>query len=183
MDTPKSAKQRLIEWIEILASFSTVLGLIGLYFVYRQLVANEEQMKLNTFSQVYSEMVEIDKFFVEHPDARLYIYANLRPADVYPNATPEQAMLATSVEAAAGELMLDFFSHVTLVSPNLGDPAQSWLAYIKDVYKCSPIVRERYQRKLAWYKEEAAAPIIDEAEAELKQGSVLCDAIQPPAQP
>jgi hypothetical protein len=176
-------KHFLIEWIEILASFSTVLGIIGLYFVYRQLVSNEEQMKLNTFSQVYSEMVEIDKFFVEHPDARLYIYANLRPSDVYPNADAESAMMAASVEAAAGELMLDFFSHVTLVLPYLGNPAQSWLAYIKDVYKCSPIVRERYQRKLQWYKEEAAAPIIDEAEAEMKVGRVLCDEIKLPAQP
>jgi hypothetical protein len=176
-------KHVLIEWIEILASVSAVLSIVGLYFVYKQLEANEEQIKLNTFSQVYSEMVEIDKFFVDHPGARLYIYANLRPADIYPNADHEEAMLAASVEAASGELMLDFFSHVTLVLPYLGDPAQSWIAYIKDVYKCSPIVRERYQRKVEWYKEEAAAAIINEAEAEMKNGRVPCDVIKPPAQP
>jgi hypothetical protein len=172
----------LIEWIEVLASLSTVVGVAGLYFVFRQLEANEEQIKLNTFSQVYSEMVEIDKFFVEHPDARLYIYDNRRATDIYPNADPHTAMLAASVEAAAGELMLDFFSHVTLVLPYLGDPSQSWIAYIKDIYKCSPIVRERYKRKVGWYEEEGAAAIIDEAEAEMTNGNVTCDTIQPPAQ-
>lgn len=176
--SPKNTKER--DWVDAIEVFASISAVIGLFFVYLQLKENEQQTKLNTFGQVYSQMVDIDKFFVEHPEARLYVYANLRPDDVHPNASPEQRMIDYSIESAVAELMLDFFSQVTLVLPNLGDPAQGWITYIKDVYKCSPIVRERYDEKLAWYKEEAAAVIINQAKEELKQGKTSCDSIKPP---
>lgn len=164
----------------ILASLVTIAGVTGLYFVYQQLKVNEEEIALNTVGQVYSQMVEIDKEFMNHPDARLYIYGNLRPEDLYPDADPLQMRLHQSVAEASAEMMMDFFSQLTLVQGKLGAAAQNWLDFIKDIYKCSPVLRDRYTRKEAWYKDEVAAVVIAQAKEEMKQGQVVCDGITLP---
>ncbi|MGO4893681.1 hypothetical protein [Flavobacterium sp. W21_SRS_FM6] len=170
-------QQIIVSIAELMASFVTIIGIIGIYFVYQQLKMNEDEIALNTVGQVYSQMVDIDKEFMNHPDARLYIYGNLRPEDVYPDATPHELRMHQSRAEASAEMMMDFFSQLTLVQDKLGPAAQNWVDFIKDIYKCSPVVRERYARKEAWYKDENAATIINQAKAEISEGGYTCDAM------
>jgi|GEM_PF-3479727 len=172
--------QDIVRFFEILASIATVVGVVGLFFVYKQLKVNEEEMVLSAMNEVYAQMVDIDKVFLENPEARLYIYSNIRPEDLRPDASPAQYQLDQATAMAAAELMLDFFAQVTLVLPKLGDAGQSWITYIKDVYKCSPIIRERYESKYDWYKDEQAASIINEAKDEMQKGKVQCDTLKKP---
>lgn len=173
--------RNIAEFFDALASVATVLGVVGLFFVYKQLQANEEEIAINTMGQVYGQMVEIDKVFMDHPESRLYIYYNLRPEDINPYADIAQRRLDQARAETAAELMLDFFSQVVLVQSKLGSADEGWKRYIKDIYKCSPVLRERYDRKIEWYKNEAAATIIEQAKNELMQGgAVQCDGIEPP---
>lgn len=171
----KQHQQVIVSIAEILASVVTIFGIIGIYFVYQQLKMNEDEIALNTVGQVYSQMVEIDKEFINHPDARLYIYGNLRPQDLYPDATPHELRLHQSTAEASAEMMLDFFSQLTLVQDKLGPAAQNWVDFIKDIYKCSPTLRDRYARKELWYQDENAAAIIQQAKAEIAEGGYACD--------
>ena len=176
----KRNRAMIADCAAILASVVTIGGVAGLYFVYQQLKVYEEEIALNTVGQVYSQMVDIDKEFLNHPDARLYIYANMRPEDLYPDADPVQQRLNQSVAEASAEMMMDFFSQLTLVQDKLGPAAQNWLDFIKDIYKCSPVLRDRYARKEAWYKDELAAVIIAQAKTEMKQGQIVCDGMTLP---
>ncbi|MCR6654180.1 MAG: hypothetical protein NVV73_23050 [Cellvibrionaceae bacterium] len=182
-ENPNSRPQieRAIKALEILASLATIIGVFGLFFIYKQVKVNEEEIALSSLNEIYAQMVDIDKVFLENPEARLYIYSNIRPEDLRPDASPAQYQLDQATAMAAAELMLDFFAQVTLVLPKLGDAGESWVTYIKDVYKCSPVLRERYEIKYDWYKYEEAAEIINQAKDEMQKGKVQCDTLKKPA--
>jgi hypothetical protein len=175
-----SAKN-VVRFFEVLASIATIVGMVGLFFVYKQLKITEEAIKLSAIHEVYAQMVDIDKVFLENPEARLYIYSNIRPEDLRPDASPAQYQQDQATAMAAAELILDFFAQVTLVLPKLGEAGESWVAYIKDIYKCSPVLRERYEMKYAWYEDEQAAFVINQAKEEMQKGEVRCDIIKKPA--
>lgn len=161
--------------------------------------------RIDSFGQIYSQMIEIDKIFLDHPELRLYIYNNMRPEDLYPerkntidsqkvkqsktqlnlnnvsiDAYSVQRLKDQAAASAIAELMLDFFSLVILEMPNLGNAGNSWRNYIKDIYKCSPVVRDCYERKFDWYGIEIPDNIIAEAKAELSKGVIACDNIKIP---
>jgi len=167
---------------QILSSFATLLGVVGIYFVYQQLKVSEEETILNSQAQVYSQMVEIDKIFMERPEVRLYLYNNLRPEDMYPFADESQLRVERAKAEAAAELMLDFFGQLMQVLHKLGPAESAWRAYIQDIYVCSPMLRQLYAQRAGWYSdlksEPAIVDIIHKAEEQLKQGDIACGQIQ-----
>ncbi|HVK99192.1 MAG TPA: hypothetical protein VM553_05235 [Dongiaceae bacterium] len=171
---------------QISSSIVTLLGIVGLYFVYLQWKATEEDVVFKSQAQIYDKMVEIDKIFIERPEARLYIYNNQSPEDVYPYADANQLRLERAKAEAAAEMMLDFFGQVMQVLPRLGPAEAAWAAYIQDIYKCSPVLRALYKERAQWYSdlknEQSIVNIIERAEADLNQGKIACDQIKLPTQ-
>jgi hypothetical protein len=163
-----------IEWISLIASMVSIIGIVFLFF---QQKTAEESVRINSLGQIYTQMLDIDKMFAQNPELRLYIYYNKTPEDVFSELlnsrepskqrspsgndvsptsvkyTYEKMKIEASA-AAAGELMLDFFSMVILELPKLGEAGEPWKRYMKDVYKCSPVVRKLYEEKFAWYDME-----------------------------
>ncbi len=163
----------------------------------QQLKTSEENVRIGSLGHIYSQMLEIDKLFAENPELRLYIYYNKKPEEVYfellnskdskkqqePKGTD---LLSTSVKSsyertkneaeanAAGELMLDFFALVMLELPNIGQAAKPWERYIKDIYKCSPVMQAMYKDKYAWWDMELPSNLFKQAQNELSSTSPTC---------
>lgn len=176
----------IVYFFEILASIATVAGVIGLFIVYKQLKIQESEAAGNIQNQIYEKMVDIDKFFIEHPDARMYIYNDL-PVGVNANIKcGEKDCAEPQVTAvAAAELMLDFFSQVFIALPSLEKivlatsdnkvttAADDWYEYVKDIYICSPTLRDRLNKKPRWYQNERVKQFIVASQKELDQRPIL----------
>lgn len=154
-------------FLHVLSAIATVAGAYGLVYL-------SIQTKQQAHGQIYQQMVEIDKFFVEHPKVRLYIYDCSRPEDLYEFASPEEFQVEASRAAAAAEMMLDFMSQVALTLPLMGDERINWELYVKGLYKGSLILQEAYAKYENLYSNEDVSDIIQIARDEMKQGDNPC---------
>jgi hypothetical protein len=196
--------QPILKLIEIITIVATLIFLSQeLDTMNQDNKINSYNNKIDSFGQVYEQMIEIHKIFIEHPELRLYIYSQQRPENIFPNYKETQKVKKKSdntdkdentlfqkrkdyaAALAVTELMLDYFSLVINEWEDIGSANESWKLYIKDIYKCSPLLRERYKLRHEWYKVEIPGQIIKEAENELKEISpekkkMNCDEIDPP---
>lgn len=161
------------EGIKVGAAVATIFGACSLYFLW-------EQMTQNAHGQIYQQMVEIDKFFVENPKVRLYIYKCSRPEDLFAFASPEELLVETSRAEATAEMMLDFMSQVALTLPHMGDERVNWEKYLKGLYKGSLVLQAYYTANESLYSNEDISDIINIARDELMQGDNPCQRIETP---
>lgn len=131
---------------EFLASIAAIVGATGLIFVYQQLKIQEEEASGNIQNQIYEKMVDIDKFFIEHPDARDAIYNGKEcNASDYPCKTET---------AAAAELMLDFFSQVMISKDKLAKNKILMIIPEKPMFPYAPRELNRPKKPKALVEQE-----------------------------
>jgi hypothetical protein len=114
--------KKILFIFEFFASIATIAGVIGLVLVYLQLQVQEKEAKINVQNHIYEKMIDIDKFFIEHPDARSYIYSGLKSESAGKfgfKCADKVCSNQRIIELAAAELMLDFFALVMVSKEQL----------------------------------------------------------------
>jgi hypothetical protein len=134
----RSKTDRLDKGIKIanvavsLAGFAAVV--VGLWFTNKQLEGNRRATEAATWSEVSKQWLELDKLFLQKPDAREYVYGRreIRKEDREYN-----------VVMAQSTYVLDFIDY-TLYSGGEDTVAaqfvQPWRNYAKRVFLNSPAV-------------------------------------------
>lgn len=171
MEKTQRSFRELVEQNHILVeTLAAVFGVFAVFLLVWQLYQAQESIRSDTINQIYSHMVEIDKFFIEHPELKPYFYDNKYIGE-------ENLLLDTKVTSfekhkaqvyATTEMIADFFSESLLGVSHLKESTyQGWREYIKYVYKNSPPLRKLYCERKSWYKDELAGELFEEAQKEM----------------
>jgi hypothetical protein len=123
-------------------------GVFALKATKRQVEVMLEQAREDVHERLYSQSLEIMKFFAEHPEVRPYFYDN-KPLAKAVTELESLRVLSTA------EMVSGFMELVALqieVQPAGIQPR--WRAYIVDSYNSSAVVREHLAECEAWYADD-----------------------------
>jgi hypothetical protein len=134
-------------------------GVFALQATKRQVQVMIEQMREDVHERLYSQSLEIMKFFAENPEIRPYFYDN---KDLGRAASEHERLKVLST----AEMVSGFMELVALQIEQQPPQIQPrWKAYLEDSYNSSAVVREHLQCCAAWYADDllrllpaAAAP-------------------------
>jgi len=147
-----------VSFDHIMAVVGTVVNLLGVALVLysiRMLAKQTKEMARQTklsvqatrssvYQSVSSTMIEIDRFFVEHPHLRPYFYHGKELAldDPHHNEV-----------GAAAEMMMDFVDSVFMLAPNMPDYPweKTWYRYFRDQFESSPVLLQYLKDRASWY--------------------------------
>jgi hypothetical protein len=141
----------------ILAAASGIAGgvigaIIGGVFALKATKRQVEVMRLQSRGDVnerlYSQSLEIVKFFAENPELRPYFYDNK-------NLNQAESELEKLRVLSAAEMVGGFMELVALqVEEQCAEIQPRWKSYILDSYNCSSVVREHLTTCTAWYADD-----------------------------
>ena len=127
---------------------SVVGGVFALKATKRQVEVMLAQIREDVHERLYSQSLEIMKFFAEHPEVRPYFYDNKRLASAANE--PERLKVLSTAEMVSG-----FMELVALQIEQQPPKIQPrWRAYIADSYNSSEVVRAHLAECEAWYAED-----------------------------
>ncbi len=138
-------------WTDVLqaigAIVSVFVSVLGFAFLWVQIQGLNRALHSETHGKIFAEDFDIAKIFLERPRLRPYFYGNveIQKDDV------DYGMVET-----IAELYVCHFEHVMLQSKYLPtDIRQSWLEYVRYLYRSSPPIRDCYfcMRKEGVYTE------------------------------
>jgi hypothetical protein len=134
--------------IGIVSAVATVIGAtataLGVWFLVGQLRSARKQLTVTAFEHLYSRMQGIHEQFLHQPALRRYFYDGKPIEDAGESEREEVVILA--------EMLADFFQQVHLqldLMPRKA--AQGWRAYIEDIIRRSPALRDFLRAHGAWY--------------------------------
>lgn len=125
-------------WVSIIAQIIAALSFAalaaGIWFAIDQAQEVRESIDASTYNTITTQLLEINKVFVEHPEMQKYIYGE---ADVRKGESDYDRAYAV------GDLVLNFFDNyialeLHLVSTNY--ELEAWHLYISDTFSSSPII-------------------------------------------
>lgn len=123
-------------------------GVFALKATKRQVQVMLEQAREDVHERLYSQSLEIMKFFAEHPEVHPYFYDN-KPLSKAPNELERLRVLSTA------EMVSGFMELVALQIEQQPDAIKPrWKAYIADSYRSSSVVREHLACCEAWYADD-----------------------------
>ena len=123
-------------------------GVFALKATKRQVEVMLEQIREDVHERLYSQSLEIMKFFAEHPEVYPYFYEN-KPLANAANEMERLRVLSTA------EMVSGFMELVALqVEQQPAEIKPRWKAYIADSYNSSSVVREHLACCEAWYAED-----------------------------
>src|SRR6266568_4117128 len=141
----------------IIAAIAGVLGVIlgaviGGVFALKATKRQVEVMLLQSRGDVnerlYSQSLEIMRFFAENPELRPYFYDN-KDLDSAEDELEKLKVLSTA------EMVSGFMELVALqLAEQPADIQPRWKAYIVDQYKSSSVLREHISECVAWYADD-----------------------------
>ena len=123
-------------------------GVFALKATKRQVEVMLEQAREDVHERLYSQSLEIMKFFAENPEVRPYFYDNKNLAAA--GSEMERMKVLSTAEMVSGfmELVALQIEH----QPAAIQPR--WRAYICDTYSSSAVVREHLAECEAWYADD-----------------------------
>lgn len=126
----------------------TVAGLfftgVGIIFIYRQIRSIDRQIRSASSAALHREMLEIDRFFIQYPELRPYIYSN--------KSLQNHAREDFDKLSSLAEMMCDICEHVYLQRETIShDLWPRWLEYMQFIHDHSPIMRKHLRDFHAWY--------------------------------
>jgi len=131
----------------LLGGVASVISLLGILFAISEIRRARRIVDRETDHRIYQMMLDIDQFFIEHPDLRPYLYDGAPiPAD-YPKGSPEYHRIMATVE-----MMLDFMEcaytqfELMPIHQRIG-----WIDYFVEVSETSPLLRQYVQDECDWY--------------------------------
>jgi hypothetical protein len=106
-----------------------------------------KQLEISTRGETYGDLYRhqqvIHQFFIDRMELRRFFYEG---AEVEGQAAEVQTINIVA------EMMVDFFEHIFLQLPSLGEDTQEgWESYIVNIYKNSPAVQAHITTNDAWY--------------------------------
>jgi hypothetical protein len=123
-------------------------GVFALKATKRQVEVMLLQARGDVNERLYSQSLEIMRFFAEHPEVRPYFYDNKE-------LNKAQSELERLRVLSTAEMVSGFME---LVALQLADqPAEiqpRWKAYIVDQYNSSSVLREHVATCAAWYSDD-----------------------------
>jgi len=123
-------------------------GVFALKATKRQIEVMLEQSRGDVNERLYSQSLEIMRFFAENPELRPYFYDNKDLS----NAETEREKLKV---LSAAEMVSGFMELVALQLAQQPEEIQPrWKAYIVDAYNSSSIIREHVATCAAWYADD-----------------------------
>lgn len=118
-------------------------------FAYQaQQMANQSRASVtatraSVYQAIASQMQDIDRLFITHPELRPYVYENKPVPTVEP--------MRTQVLALA-ELFVDFFDNFMAQSGQIpGDLYEPWCRYARSIMQSSPAVCAFWNENREWY--------------------------------
>lgn len=141
----------------IIAAIAGILGVIlgaviggvfALMAARRQIEVMLLQSRGDVNERLYSQSLEIMRFFAENPELRPYFYDN---KDLSKAQTElEKLRVLSTIEMVSG-----FMELVALqLAEQPEDIQPRWKAYIVDAYNASPALREHLATCTAWYADD-----------------------------
>lgn len=123
-------------------------GVFALKATKRQVEVMLEQIREDVHERLYSQSLEIMKFFAENPEVRPYFYDNKKLAA----AVTEMERLKV---LSTAEMVSGFMELVALqIEQQPAEIQPRWRAYISDTYNSSDVVREHLAACAAWYADD-----------------------------
>jgi hypothetical protein len=100
--------------------------------------------RANVYNSINMEMMEIDRYFVEHPDLKPYFYECKDVAETDP-IYPRVASMA--------EWMIDFMDNVLVLSRSMPEFPwkDSWFKYFEDLFNNSVVMCRFWRQRETWY--------------------------------
>jgi hypothetical protein len=134
-------------------------GVFSLMAAKRQVAVMLEHSRGDIGERLYSQSLEIMRFFAENPEVRPYFYDNKKLSEA-PSELERLRVLSTA-EMVAGfmELVaLKICEQPVAIQPR-------WQAYIVDGYQSSEVLREHLATCRAWYVDDLLHLLPSEAQA------------------
>jgi len=139
----------------------TIVAVIGLAivpltlgFIAVQTRIAARATRAQVFQNIASGMIEIDRYFVDHPEYKPY-FGGDKDID---ESDPEHSRVL-----AIAEWIMDWMDNSCdqggYISP---EPRSSWYCYFRDLMSSSPIMRRFWEENRAWYSEPLRR-VLDEA--------------------
>ncbi len=123
------------DWVGAIATAVGAVGtIISLIFLYSQLKDIKSSVRSSTYLNLYEQMIEIDKFFYEHPEWRPYFYDGKRAARMGEKEV-------SSLNSVA-EMMIDFFDmayHQKACMPP--ETIEGFENYMNCIFQKSPVMK------------------------------------------
>lgn len=120
-------------------------GVFALMATKRQVQVMLQHSRGDINERLYSQSLEIMRFFAENPELRPYFYDN-KDLNTAPSELEKLKVLSTC------EMVSGFMELVALQLCEQSDDIQPrWQAYIVDGYKSSAVIREHLATCTAWY--------------------------------
>lgn len=140
------------EVLEVIASFLGVLiGIIGFYFIWKQIRQVNSSIKSSTDNNLYSLTIDLNKLLIENPDLRPYFYGDANGKEkLYNNSDPNFSKIET-----LADVYVTFFEYIFEEKKNMQiELFNSWEEWKKDMYKKSPAIRGHLKNHAGWYKND-----------------------------
>jgi hypothetical protein len=126
---------------------AVVGGIFALKATKRQIEVMVSHSRGDVNERLYSQSLDIMKFFAEHPEVRPYFYDN--KTLTVTNELERSKILATS------EMVGGFMELVALqIEDQPEDIKPRWKAYLIDQYNSSAVLRDHIAECRAWYAED-----------------------------
>jgi len=138
---------QLLQTLISFLGFLTVA--ITVYYLARQTKAMIDATYLNTYQDVVSQILEIDRLFIERPWLKQFFHYGI---DAREDALDAQKYAEISSTA---ELIVDFLDNL-LVQKKYMPKAnwEGWRKYVIDLFATSPILCRFLEDKKDWYTHE-----------------------------
>lgn len=123
-------------------------GVFALKATKRQVEVMLEQIREDVHERLYSQSLEIMKFFAENPEMRPYFYDN-KDLTAAGNKMEKLKVLSTA------EMVSGFMELVALqIEQQPAEIQPRWRAYVADTYNSSAVIREHLTECQSWYAED-----------------------------
>lgn len=137
------------EWIGAIATYvvgaaALIVAGLSLYYLKLQIDLLTKQLEdvktsiqSSTYQNIYQQMIEIDRYFIEHPELKAYFYSTEMKAEM-----PEDALEQEKLFSIA-EMLVDFFDSVYHQKKCMPPKTFSRFSeYMKDMYQNSIVLRK-----------------------------------------
>ena len=134
-------------WAEALEAIGTCVGAVGtigaLIFLWLQVRDVSRGIAGSTYQNIYDQMMEIDRFFIEHPELKPYFYPDARGKKIEVNSD----QLHSTVE-----MLVDYFDNV-YHQQNSMPPHTFWgfSQFMRRVYQHSDVMQIFVREREEWY--------------------------------
>ena len=156
--------------LDIVQVAIAILGFVGvivslLYLatqtkeVTRQSKSLEESIRVQVYQGLSSDMLGIDRVFIEHPELRPYFYEGKELSQDSP---------IYNMALSAAEMKLDFYDTVLIQMTHFAQSlADNWKDGVRYAFALSPIMRTMLVTHKSWYTDELVE-LAEKAIAQIK---------------